>query len=105
MEVILEEEPICVFSASEGAMVISTANGVVTAANDDSEYEKNVWIDHGNGYVTVYRNAGDIKVKQGEVVTAGTTLFLMNENSSKLGYQMLKDGVYINPMDMLAISG
>lgn len=105
MEVILEEEPICVFSASEGAMVISTANGVVTAVNDDSEYEKNVWIDHGNGYVTVYRNAGDIKVKQGEVVTAGTTLFLMNENSSKLGYQMLKDGVYINPMDMLAISG
>ena len=55
--------------------------------------------------MTVYRNSGEIKVKQGEIVTAGTTLFLIDDNSGKLGYQMLKDGVYINPMDMLAISG
>lgn len=105
MEVDLETDPICVFTASDGAMVVATASGIVTAVNDDPEYEKNVWIDHGNGYVTVYRNSGEIKVKQGEIVTAGTTLFLIDDNSGKLGYQMLKDGVYINPMDMLAISG
>ena len=57
------------------------------------------------GYTTIYRNQGSVKVKQGEAVTQGTTLFLITDDSSKLGYQMMKDGVYVNPMDMLDISG
>ena len=62
-------------------------------------------MDHGNGYVTIYRNQGDAMVKQGDSVVQGTTLFMIGEDNTKLGYQMLKDGTYINPMDMLAISG
>ena len=81
------------------------ADGTVTAVNDDPEYGHNVWVDHGNGYTTIYRNQGEVKVKQGETVTQGTTLFLITDNSSKLGYQMMKDGAYVNPMDMLEISG
>lgn len=34
-----------------------------------------------------------------------TTLFVIGEDNADLGYQMQKDGSYINPMDMLAISG
>ena len=86
-------------------MVVATAGGTVTAVNDDSEYGHNIWVDHGNGYVTIYRNSGEVKVKQGEAVTQGTTLFLITGENSKLGYQMLKDGVYIDPMEMLNISG
>lgn len=105
MEEAAEGDPMCIFTAVDGAMVVATAGGTVTAVNDDSEYGHNIWVDHGNGYVTVYRNSGEVKVKQGETVTQGTTLFLISDENSKLGYQMLKDGVYINPMDMLAISG
>lgn len=105
MEEAAEGDPICIFTAVSGAMVVATAGGTVTAVNDDSEYGHNVWVDHGNGYVTIYRNSGEVKVKQGEKVTQGTTLFLIDDENSKLGYQMLKDGVYINPMEMLAISG
>lgn len=105
MEMSSEGEPMCIFSATDGAMVVATAKGTITAVNDDSEYGHNIWVDHGNGYVTVYRNAGEIKVKQGEIVTQGTTLFLISDENSKLGYQMLKDGAYIDPMEMLAISG
>lgn len=105
MEEMTEGEPMCIFTASGKAMVIATAKGTVTAVNDDGEYGHNVWVDHGNGYVTVYRNAGEVKVKQGETVTQGTTLFLMDNESNRLGYQMLKDGVYIDPMDVLVISG
>ena len=46
-----------------------------------------------------------MKVKQGERVNQGTTLFLVTGEDSKLGYQMMKDGVYIDPMEMLAING
>lgn len=105
MEEVTEGEPMCIFTAASDAMVIATAKGTVTAVNDDSTFGHNVWIDHGNGYVTVYRNAGQVKVKQGEKVTQGTTLFLIDDESNQMGYQMLRDGVYINPMDVLAISG
>lgn len=105
MEETTEGEPMCIFTAASGAMVVATAGGTVIAVNDDSEYGHNIWVDHGNGYVTIYRNQGEVKVKQGEEVTQGTTLFLISDENSKLGYQMMKDGVYINPMDMLVISG
>lgn len=100
-----EGEPICIFTTAEGSMVVATAKGTVIVVNDDSEYGHNVWIDHGNGYVTVYRNKGDVKVKQGETVMQGATLFFVEKDNNKLGYQMMKDGAYINPMDMLDISG
>lgn len=104
-EEITDGDPMCVFTAAEGAMVVATANGTISAVNDDSEYGHNVWIDHGNGYVTIYRNKGEVKVKQGETVRQGSTLFLIDEENNKLGYQMMEDGAYIDPMEMLAISG
>lgn len=99
------EEPICVFTASLGTMVVATANGTVVGVNDDVEYGHNIWIDHGNGYVTIYRNAGEPQVQLGDTVIGGTALFLIEEGKEKLGYQMMKDSVYISPMEMLAISG
>ena len=41
----------------------------------------------------------------GDTVVQGTTLFVIGEDNADLGYQMQKDGSYINPMDMLEISG
>lgn len=99
------EDLTCIFTAAAGSMVVATADGTVTVVSEDPEYGHNVWIDHGNGYTTIYRNQGEVKVKQGEAVTQGTTLFIITEESSKLGYQMMQDGAYVNPMDMLDISG
>ena len=105
MEESVEGELICVFNATVGTTVVATASGTVTAVNDDEEYGHNVWVDHGNGYITVYRNAGEATVKQGDSVVQGTTLFMIGEENAKLGYQMLKEGNYIDPMEMLSISG
>lgn len=105
MEESNEDNPICVFTASAGVTVVAAASGTVTGINDDLEYGHNVWVDHGNGYVTVYRNAGEPKVKLGESVVGGTTLFTIEEGQEKLGYHMMKDGDYISPTEMLDISG
>lgn len=105
MEEVAEGNPMCVFKASEGIMVVATAGGTVTAVNDDSEYGHNVWIDHGNGYITIYRNKGEAAVKAGDTVVQGSTLFLIGEDNTELGYQMMKDGSYISPMEMLEING
>lgn len=105
MDELTEGDPMCIFTASPGAMVVAAGGGEVLAVNDDAEYGHNVWIDHGNGYITIYRNSGEVKVKQGEKVNAGNTLFLINADNCKLGYQMLLDGTHIDPMTMLEISG
>lgn len=98
-------DPACVFTASPGTTVVATASGTVTAINDDGQYGHNVWVDHGNGYVTIYRNQGDPNVKLGDSVVQGTTLFMIGEENTGFGYQMMKDGSYIDPMEMLSISG
>lgn len=105
MEEITEGDPMCVFTASSGTMVIAAASGTVTAVNDDPEYGHNVWVDHGNGYITIYRNKGDAKVKQGEMISQGTTIFVIGDDNNKLGYQMMREDEYIDPMEMLTISG
>ena len=106
MEVVEADEPMCIFSASIGTTVVATASGTVTAVNEEEEYGHNVWIDHGNGYVTIYKNKGEVTVKAGDSVVKGSTLFIVGEDEdTKLVYQMQKDGIYIDPIDMLAISG
>lgn len=99
------ENPICIFQASEGTTVVAAASGTVTTVGDDGEFGHCVVIDHGNGYVTIYRNQGDANVKQGDSVVQGTTLYIITKDNGKVGYQMMQDGVYINPVDMLAING
>lgn len=101
----VSEQPLCIFTASVGSTVVATAGGSVIAVNDDEDYGHSVWVDHGNGYITIYRNKGDVIVKLGDSVVCGTSLFLIGEDNTELGYQMQKDGEYIDPMDMLAING
>lgn len=105
MEEAAEGDYMCVFSTSIGTTVVATANGTVTAINDDVDYGHSIWVDHQNGYMTIYKNQGDVTVQEGDSVVKGTTLFIIGEEDLKLGYQMKKDGEYINPMDMLAING
>lgn len=105
MEEVTEGDPMCIFHASVGTTVVAAASGSVIAVNDDETYGHSVWVDHGNGYITIYRNKGDVMVSVGDSVVRGTTLYVIGEDNADLGYQMQLDGEYINPMDMLAISG
>lgn len=105
METQAQEDPISVFDVSEGVTIVATASGTVIAINEDVEYGKNIWIDHDNGYVTIYRNNGDNLVKIGDTVARKTALFVVGEDNQKFGYQIMKDDVYIDPMEMLNVSG
>lgn len=106
MEEVIEGDPMYVFTASPGtSLVVATASGTVMAVNDDAEYGHNVWIDHGNGYVTIYRNKGETTVEKGDIILQGMTLFVIGEENTKLGYQMRKDDAFISPMSLLEIRG
>lgn len=101
----LDGNPIVNFMASAGTSVTATGNGVISLIEADAVYGNMVQIDHGNGYVTVYRNASGPKVKAGDEVTRGTMLFEMTEESGQLGYQIIEEGSYIDPLDLMEING
>ena len=105
LQEIAEGEAIAIFTASDDIMVIAAAKGTVMAIEEDETYGNKIIVDHGNGYFSIYRNAGDVQVKVGDEVAQGTTLFLIGENNRQLGYQIMFEGEYINPMDMISTQG
>ena len=85
----------------------STLSNKVTvlSVDADTEYGTKIVVDHGNGYCSVYRNNGTALVKAGEELGKGYILFTIEEDNQKLGYQIMKDDAYIDPMSMIDING
>ncbi len=105
MTVITDGDPMVEFTATEGSTVVAAGKGVVTAVEEDEVYGNRVVIDHGNGYVSIYRNKGESQVKAGDEVASGTTLFMVTEDNRQLGYQIKENDIYIDPTTIIAIKG
>ncbi len=102
--------PMILFHASDGISVVAAGAGVVSYVELDNKYGYQVFIDHGNGYTTVYRSGTEPKVKEGDEVARGALLYEMkededNELADDMAYQVIKDGEYIKPTDVLEING
>ena len=104
-ETTLEGNPIALFQASQGTSVIATANGKVSSAAGDATAGYIIMIDHGNGYFSVYRNGSEPKVKEGDEVTSDTELFQIERGHEKLGYQIIENDSYIDPLGLMEIYG
>lgn len=94
-----------IFVAAPNTKVVATAPGIVKetrAAEGEISY---VILDHGNGYVTTYRNQGTPIVEEGSEVVKGVALFLVGEDNTETGYSIRKDDSYIDPMEMIEIKG
>lgn len=105
-----EVRPMLLFDADEEVSVVATGGGIVCHREMDNEYGYQVHIDHGNGYITIYRSGTVPKVDEGDEITRGTLLFEMkedddNELADNMAYQVTKDGEYIVPTEVLEING
>lgn len=100
-----EGDPMLIFTAAQGVNVITAGTGTVVSVDVDTEYGTRIVIDHGNGYQSIYRNAGTALVKNGESLGKGYILFSVGEDNQQLGYQITQDGKYIDPMLLIEISG
>ena len=96
-----EDRKEVIFAASEGINVIASGTGTVLSVDVDVDYGNVVSIDHGNGYISIYRNNGTPVVKAGNEITRGAILYVVGE----LGYSISKDDTYIEPMEMIEING
>ena len=71
----------------------------------DAKFGHIVSIDHGNGYISIYRNEGTPVVSEGDTVDRGDLLYVVGSQNKTLGYQIQKDEKYVNPEDVMDIKG
>lgn len=94
-----------IFDAAAGVNVITSGAGTVIAVDVDVDYGNVVSVDHGNGYISIYRNAGNPVVKVGNEVERGAILYVVGEDNTDLGYSINENGTYVDPMEMIEING
>ncbi len=95
--------------APADTQVQAMADGTVTAVYVDDRYGNSVEIVHSPQFTAVYSNLSDAHmVETGDTVTAGqiiggvgTTGLFESLESAHLHLELLKDGVYVNPMDYI----
>ncbi len=100
-----EGDPMLIFTSVQGVNVVTSGTGTVVSVSADEEYGNRIIIDHGNGYQSIYRNGGTALVKNGEELGKGYILFSIGEENQELGYQVMKDDEYIDPMLVVDING
>ena len=79
--------------------------GQVLSVRQNAYNYYEIQIEHGNGYVSVYTNAGHPLVEEGVEVLKGTPLFYVDEENTLIKYQIAKDGGLINAYDVMNIEG
>ena len=99
------ENPMVKLTGSEGSSVIASADGLVISITTDSGYLHCIKIDHGNGYNSIYRKDGDVMVKEGDEIVRGAILYVIGEDNTELGYQIMYEEKYIDPMGLINIDG
>ena len=104
-ETVVEQEiPTVVFGVKKETQIVAAGAGEVKSVESGAD-GTSVMIDHGNGYVSVYLFKGNAKVKVGDEVLRGTLLFEVTSNNAKFSFQILENGNYVNPIDLMEIHG
>ena len=100
------EHPGLDIAAGMGSPVYAADSGFVrSTGNDPSGYGNVIEIDHGNGYSTVYAHLSTIEVGICQSVNAGQRIGSAgdtgNADGAHLHFEVIEDGVYINPWSVL----
>jgi murein DD-endopeptidase MepM/ murein hydrolase activator NlpD len=92
-------------AAPAGTPVWTTAAGEVVFAGKERRYGRMVLIDHGGGYRTRYAHLKRIETKTGKRVEKGSLIGRVgksgNASGAHLHYEVIKNGVPVNPRPYL----
>ena len=92
------------FSAPRGTPIYATGDGTVSRADSRAAgFGKHVRIDHGFGYVSIYAHMDRYVVVKGDKVKRGDLIGYVGSSGRSvaphLHYEIVKDGVKINPIN------
>ena len=91
------------FTAPRGTPIQATGDGVVVKVeNKRTGYGRNVVIDHGYGYKTLYAHMQDVHVKKGQKVIRGQQIGTVGNSGSSTAphchYEVMLKGEKVNPI-------
>ncbi|MFT4525320.1 MAG: murein DD-endopeptidase MepM/ murein hydrolase activator NlpD [Granulosicoccus sp.] len=92
------------FTANRGTEIYATGDGVVKQVEiKRNGYGKNIKIDHGYGYVTLYAHMSKFNVRKGQKVKRGEVIGYVGTTGTStaphLHYEVIKHGEKINPVN------
>ncbi len=93
------------WKAPLGTPVLAAGNGIVLEAGNKEKYGNCIIIVHDEIYQTLYAHLENIDVAVGEEITAGQQIGSVGNSGLSLGthlhYEVIKNGVPVNPADYL----
>lgn len=92
------------FTAPVGTEIIATGNGTVIRVEKRKRgYGKNVIVDHGYGYTSLYAHMSEISVKKGQKLLKGQVIGKVGNTGTStaphLHYEVRINGKAVNPID------
>lgn len=92
------------FTAPTGTNIYCTGDGIVAEVDYHArEYGRNVTVDHGFGYKTIYAHMSECKVKRGQKVKRGDVLGTVGSTglstAPHLHYEVVRNGAKIDPVN------
>lgn len=100
-----EGQPYIEFTANTGSEVVAVGSGTVIMAQEHEDWGYMVQIDHGDGYVSTYQVREKPDVVVGDFVEKGDELFAVTRDKRTIIYQLLLEGEYINPEEIMEMYG
>jgi len=93
------------YEGAESSVVVATANGTIVSVRQNAYSYYEIQVDHGNGYVSIYTNAGTPLLAEEAEVIKGTPLFYVGEDNTITKYQISKDGALVDVYDVMNVAG
>ena len=100
-----DEEQYVRFVCNIGSTIVASARGTVTSIVTDDSYGTIITIDHGNGYLSIYKVMGEVLVEEGDTVSKGCNLVKVSVDKTLFYYEIELNEKYIDPMTCLLING
>ncbi len=92
-------------AAPEGSPILAVANGTVVETGDFFFSGNMIYIDHGQGVITLYAHLSQINVKAGRKVTKGELIGEVGQTGRVTGphlhFAVLLNGILVDPVYLL----
>ena len=95
-----------IVSLSGEDSVMAVENGTVVSIQRSAEGKSTITMQHGEGYVSVYKQLGEVLVRKGQRVNAGTVIGRLggvddaateSTESAELAFELWRDGTAVDP--------
>lgn len=92
-----------IVSLSGDDSVMAVENGTVLSIQRSAEGRSAITMQHGEGYVSVYKQLGEVLVRKGQHVNAGTVIGRLRGTDDKdtdafeLAFELWRDGTAVDP--------